>query len=592
MENKTWWLHAARCMLATPRKSHRCPMLVRRTRVGCLRHGARRPEEGVLEVLVARTLRGGERTEVGVVGLVLDDQVVQVLVDLLPPAQPRRLHVRAQALARKRERQTVRQAVEASGVHRLHTLARLGEVVGVGDHLTHLLACVLLRVVRVRLGGLQERLRLRREVVHLLHRAASLRVVHVAVHVLLVERALRRVDGQHRVVHADAVPLRVRVREQPRLEHLLVAGLNTRHKARRGERDLLVLQELRRRVLVEHELANLLQGKDVRRPDLRRVEGVEAQLLHERVVHRVKDLHVERPAGAVGVVLRLRALRRVARLDLVVQVDSREAERLLHRLGVRQRRVTLPRLVRVAHPVRLAGGVDPLERVHTVARELAEVGRDADVVHQPREHVDRLREAAEVVPDPPPLLHSAQRVRLQGTDHVRETDTVADEEDREVQSHNVHVALLRVHLQRESTRVTQVLRGALRVNHSRPPARHRRLLAHVLEHLRHRVRAPVLRQREVALRRRTTGVHVALRRALTVVDLKVLNQAGVLEQNRAVAVQRLRVNRIVDGGTTVGGVGHCAAERALKRSHQADGRSPHVGNQCVGAMKYRYCSFY
>ena len=42
----------------------------------------------------------------------------------------------------------------------------------------------------------------------------------------VVERALWRIDGQHLVVGADAVLLRVRIRQRSRLKHLVIAEPN------------------------------------------------------------------------------------------------------------------------------------------------------------------------------------------------------------------------------------------------------------------------------------------------------------------------------------------------------------------------------
>jgi len=110
-------------------------------------------------------------------------------------------------------------------------------------------------------------------------------------------------------------------------------------------------------------------------------------------------------------------------------------------------------LLLVAHESVLALGVDPGEGVHAPPVHLALVPGHAHVVQQPREHVGALRLVRKEVPDAPPLLHTRLRVGLERADHVRESDSVADEEHREIQAYDVVVAFFRLEFQCESTGV-------------------------------------------------------------------------------------------------------------------------------------------
>ena len=101
-----------------------------------------------------------------------------------------------------------------------------------------------------------------------------------------------RVDRQLLVVHPEAVPVRVGVREQARLQHGVRGGLDAGHGVRGRERGLLDLREVVLRVLVEHELPERTQRELRVRPDLGQVEHVVAELLGLRRGH---GLHIGGP---------------------------------------------------------------------------------------------------------------------------------------------------------------------------------------------------------------------------------------------------------------------------------------------------------
>lgn len=55
-----------------------------------------------------------------------------------------------------------------------------------------------------------------------------------------------------------------------------------------------------------------------------------------------------------------------------------------------------------------------------------------------------LRVIGEEVPDSPPLLLVGDWIGLEGMDHIRELHSISDEEDGEIESHQIVVSLLSV----------------------------------------------------------------------------------------------------------------------------------------------------
>lgn len=74
--------------------------------------------------------------------------------------------------------------------------------------------------------------------------------------VVLDADAVRAVDRQLQVVGAEAVAVRVGVREQAALQHLVGAGLDSGHQMRWREGDLLDLGEIIVRVSVQREFSD------------------------------------------------------------------------------------------------------------------------------------------------------------------------------------------------------------------------------------------------------------------------------------------------------------------------------------------------
>jgi hypothetical protein len=102
-------------------------------------------------------------------------------------------------------------------------------------------------------------------------------VGHLAVALVGGDVRLGRVDRQLQVVRADAVALRVGVREGAALQHLVVGEVEAVDEHAGAEGDLLDLGEVVVRVAVEHHAADGRSG-NCPRPDLGVVERVEVEL--------------------------------------------------------------------------------------------------------------------------------------------------------------------------------------------------------------------------------------------------------------------------------------------------------------------------
>jgi hypothetical protein len=71
-----------------------------------------------------------------------------------------------------------------------------------------------------------------------------------------------------------------------------------------------------------------------------------------------------------------------------------------------------------------------------------------------RQHVHGFGRLAHEVEDAVRLLAEGHGIRLQGVDDVRELDGVTDEEDREIVSHEIPIAVFGVELHRKAARVS------------------------------------------------------------------------------------------------------------------------------------------
>lgn len=119
----------------------------------------------------------------------------------------------------------------------------------------------------------------------------------VALEVGRFVRWMGLVDRQLLVVDPDAVTVSVRVGEQARLEHRVVAWLETRNKVRRIERDLFDLGKVVGDISVQFDLTQRMQRELGTRPDFGQIIDVDSR---RRCIGRVHDLIFYVPLGKVA----------------------------------------------------------------------------------------------------------------------------------------------------------------------------------------------------------------------------------------------------------------------------------------------------
>ena len=141
---------------------------------------------------------------------------------------------------------------------------------------------------------------------------------------------------------------------------------------------------------------------------------------------------------------------------------------------------------------------------------------------------------------------------LLGVDELGELVRVADEEHRGVVAHHVPVALLGVELEGKAAHVALRVRGAALAGHGGEAQERLGLLADLGEKRGARVARHVVGDGKGAVRRRALGVHHALRDALAVEVLHLLQELHVLHEQRA-ACARGQGILVVGDGRAVGG---------------------------------------
>ena len=129
----------------------------------------------------------------------------------------------------------------------------------------------------------------------------------------------------------------------------------------------------------------------------------------------------------------------------------------------------------------LALGVDPHIGVHAKAIHLAEGLHSALVRIIISDHVGGLGHLAEEIP-PAHLVLDARIGRIfQSVEQIGEVDGIPDEEHREVQAHDVQVALIGVEFHGEAAGVPQGVGAALVARHGGEPGKDRGDFARLAE---------------------------------------------------------------------------------------------------------------
>lgn len=345
--------------------------------------------------------------------------------------------------------------------------------------------------------------------------------VHRTVTLVVLDRhAIRAVDRQLLVVGSEAVTMGIGVREQTTLEHLVRGWFDTGDKVRRSKRDLLDFGKVVAWVAIEDHFTDWDQRVFALGPNLGEVERIEAGLLGLLEGHH---LDVQRPAGEFSLGDRV-----VQITDSVIRIGTGQ---FIGTLGVQVLDALVGLEVELA-PDRIAGGVDHLEGVRSIAVHEAETVRSTTIGEQEHHLVSRFRPQRDKVPEHIRILEVSRRVTLLGVDEAREQDRVTDEEDRGVVSHQIPHAILGVELQGETARVTGRIGRTTFTAHRREAHRHRGLLADLLEHLCRAELGDVVRHLKVTERAATLGVDHTLRNALPIKVGQLVQEVHVLQQHR------------------------------------------------------------
>jgi len=231
-------------------------------------------------------------------------------------------------------------------------------------------------------------------------------------------------------VDTDTVVLGIAVEEHAELQQRVGRVLNTRNHGAWREGGLFDIAVVVLRVLVEHQAAELVHGELITRPDLRNIEGIEAELCRVGVFG-LHDLYLSGPF------LLFTTLHGLPQLLLgVVRVLTRDAD------GFRLSELLLAVLGNevVLDVDKFALLVDPLECVATIAVVVGPSLRCTVVTEEHDTGMNRFGGVAEQIECGIVVEQEVTGVACLGTDNIGSLDRVAAEEDREVEANDVVVA--------------------------------------------------------------------------------------------------------------------------------------------------------
>src|SRR6266481_2923169 len=356
-----------------------------------------------------------------------------------------------------------------------------------------------------------------------------------------MDRTLRAVDRQRFVVHTYPVAMRVCVREDAGLKHLVGRKTDAGNHVGRRERCLLDLSKVVFGISIQFQFTDLDQGILRMRPDLGQVEGVEAISLCLQFRH---DLNREAPFRIVAFLDGLKEI-----LGRVIRIRTRELNRLFPGKILN----ALFGLKMEFHPDTLVPSVDKAERVTGETVHVAVVFRRAPVAEKNRDLMKRLWRQRPEVPHYGRRLEVGLRVALLSVNEVTEFQRITDEEDGSVVADQVPVTFLRVELDREAARVTRRIGGTFLTPNGRESNHDIRLLTNRSEDRSLGVFGDVSRDRKRAKRAGALGMDHPLGDPLPVEVGHLFDQMKVLYQHWTAGPGRQRV--LVVGDRDTGGSG-------------------------------------
>ena len=356
-----------------------------------------------------------------------------------------------------------------------------------------------------------------------------------------MERTFRTVDGNEVVVHTKAVALRIAVREQPSLQHLVgreTYALNYVHGIEGGLLDfgIEVLG-----IAVKLEDSDIAQGEVLVIPHLGEVKRIDAVMLGLVLGHQ---LHLQFPARELAA---LDSLEQIALMRLAVFGDDC--------LGLLVGEVldALQGAEMELNPCALIILVDEAVSVAAEAVHVAERGRNTARRHGDCDLMERLGQQCPEIPVAGGTAHAAAWVALDGVVEVGEFQGVTQEKHGSVVADQVPVSAVSIEFYGEATYVAFGIGGSPLAGHSREANQAGRLLANFREDCRFGEFRDVVGHGKSAERARTFGVHAPLGYHLAVEMGYFLNVPGILNGNGSRATGGLNILVVCDGATIVGG---------------------------------------
>ena len=342
---------------------------------------------------------------------------------------------------------------------------------------------------------------------------------HLAIPVVTVDRAARRVDRDLVVVDAEAVALGVAVGEQAALQHLVRRKVDAGNDIRRIERRLLDVQEIVGRIAVQLEITDLDQRKIPLEPDLGQVEGVVRHVVGLLLGH---DLDEHLPA------------REVAALDRLIQVALMAFAVLGDdgfRLRIRQVLDSLLANEVEFHPDPLIGGINQAEGVAAESVHVPIGQWNPPVAHGDGHLMQRLGQGRPEIPVGVGAPHIRPGIAFDRVVQVRKLQGIPQEKYRSIVADEIPVAFFGIKFHGETADIPFRVGRAAFAGHGGKPDEHFRLFADFREDFRLGIPGDVMGHGKFAKCAGTFGVHAAFGDDLAVEVGKFFQKPDVLKQH-------------------------------------------------------------
>ncbi len=350
----------------------------------------------------------------------------------------------------------------------------------------------------------------------------------------------RLVHGNLVAVDSDAVQLRIGVRHQPSLQHLVRTRGDPRYERAWLERCLLNIGEIVFWIAIEFHHADFKERKLSVRPNLCEVKWIPTECMCLCIGH---DLNTHTPLWKIS---RGDRLEQVALMTLSVFTDQ------FRRFFIGEILDALLGLEMKLAPDAFTRTIDERIGVAAIPIHIAKARRNAAVTKQNRHLVQTLWTLRPEVPLHVHVAHVGLGMSLLCVDEVLKLVRIANEKHWRVVAHKVPVALLGVKLHRESAHIALRIRRAAFAGDRAEPHEEFGLLADVRKEIRARELGDVARDGEGSEGARSLRMHDAFWDAFTIEVLHLLEQRNILHEHRTA---RSRGERMLhpDGGAVGGG---------------------------------------